>query len=181
MEIPNEKNAVNSAVPIIITHQVVKKMPKITRERKFAGFINGFASLAAEAIDLIQRHFWVEEKKVEDPGETRAVHYAIDVETDSLDEDAAHLVVSRVDPEVRPACGAHYQVVKMEPAESPGDGIIRLPDDPEDDGKSYHKPKFIANREGQQNYSRNKAPRLFDRNKPVELPDDDEDAPELRK
>jgi|SRR5581483_5683079 len=177
MDIPDDKNAVNSAVPIIITHQVVKKMPKITRERKFAGLLNGFRSLAAEAIDIIQRHFWIEEKKVEDPGETRAVHFAIDVETDALDEDGAHLVVSRVDPEVRPACGAHYQVVKMEPPDAPGDGIIRLPDDPDDDGTNYDKPKFIAQRP--ENFSRNKAPRLLDRNKPE--PDDDEEDPELRK
>lgn len=176
MEIPNDKNAVNSAVPIIITHQVVKKMPKITRERKFVGFVQGFKSLAAEAIDLVQKHFWAEERTVEDPGETRAVHYAIDIETDDLDDDEAHLRVTRVDPEVRPACGAHYQVVRMEPPEGPGDGIIRLPDGPEEDGTPA--PKFIAQRP--KNYSRNKAPRLHDRNK-SEPPEEDKNNKPVKK
>ena len=119
MELPeNGKNVIEgSSVPIVITHHTVKRAPKIEVSKKFVGIGAGIkrliTGLAIKAIETVDEAFWSEERTVLDKGDVRSVHYALDVETDETNPDTTAVIATKLDQD-RPACGAHYQVVRIE-------------------------------------------------------------------
>lgn len=117
-----------NAVPIVITHRTVKRAPQILRTKKFIGILEGLKTLVVKAIEVVEDSFWTEEREIKDMGESRVVHYALDIENDGTDSDSVHLVATRLDGNSRPACGAHFEVVRVDEPEKPDD-VIRLPSD----------------------------------------------------
>lgn len=116
----------NEAVPIIITHRTVTRMPKVNVKKRFVGIKDGLLNLAIKAIELVQENFWVEESDVEDKGESRVVHYAIDVEDDSMEPEKALLIATKLHGNDRPGCGAHFEVVKVLDEKPIDDSVIRM-------------------------------------------------------
>jgi hypothetical protein len=125
------------AVPIVITHRTVTKAPEIERKRRFVGFVEGLKSLAVKAIELIEETFWEEEREVKDLGASQVVHYAVDIfhETDGVNQFPAKLRVTQLPGTTRPACGAHFEVIKVaENNKVTPDEIIRVPDEVDEEG-----------------------------------------------
>lgn len=125
-----------NAVPIVITHRTVTKAPEIERKRKFVGLFEGLKTLAVKAIELVEETFWEEEREVKDLGESKVVHYAIDIfhETDGVNDYPARLRVTQLPGNTRPACGAHFEVIKVnEEQKSKAQEVIRLPEE-DDEG-----------------------------------------------
>lgn len=130
-----------NAVPIVITHRTVTKAPEIERKKKFVGFLEGFKTLIVKGIELIEESFWEEEREVKDLGESTVVHYAVDIfhETDGVNTFPANLRVTQLPGTTRPACGAHFEVIKVaEKNDVKPDEIIRIPtyDEDEDEGSN---------------------------------------------
>ena len=126
----------DNAVPIVITHRTVTKAPEIERVRKFVGLVQGFKSLVVKGIELIEESFWEEEREVKDLGESTVVHYAVDIfhETDGVNTFPAALRVTQLPGNTRPACGAHFEVIKVaEKREVVPDEVIRVPYEREED------------------------------------------------
>lgn len=125
-----------NAVPIVITHRTVTKAPEIERRKRFVGFFEGFKTLVVRAIEIVEESFWEEEREVKDLGESSVVHYAVDIfhETDGVNTFPAHLRVTQLPGTTRPACGAHFEVIKVaETNKVRSDEIIRIPNEPEED------------------------------------------------
>lgn len=124
-----------NAVPIVITHRTVTKAPEIARSRRFVGLWEGMKTLAVKAIEIIEESFWEEEREVLDLGESRVTHYAIDIfhETDGVNDYPARLRVTQLPGNTRPACGAHFEVIKVaEEKKSNAQEVIQLPNEEEE-------------------------------------------------
>jgi hypothetical protein len=120
----------DQAVPMIISYRVVKRAPQVESRRKFVGILQGLKSLVVKGIELAEEIFWEEERKVGDLGESTVVHYAIDIchETDGVNTFPATLRVTQLPGNSRPACGAHFEVIKVaEERKTINDEVIRVP------------------------------------------------------
>lgn len=142
----------DEAVPIIISHRLVTKPPQISITRNFIGIRKGLMRLALKTLEFIEQTFWEEVRDTLDPGESKVVHYAIDIEDDGMESEVSNVVATKLHGNDRPGCGLHLEVVKVIKQDNTSkDGVIRI-----SDGEDYDKPKF----EGKRNIQRNSAPNL---------------------
>lgn len=132
----------DQAVPMVISHRTLTKPPEILQKRKFVGLVQGLKTLLVKGIELIEESFWEEERTVSDLGESKVVHYALDIyhETDGVNNYPASLRVTQLPGTSRPACGAHFEVIKVEETKAEDklirpNEVIRLPkeSEPEDE------------------------------------------------
>jgi len=103
----------DAAVPIIITHRTVSKPPVIEHTKEFVGFKKGFTNLISKAKELIKESFWEEKREIKENGKTKIVHYAVDVADDDGFLETPSLIATKIEGESRPACGMHYEVIRV--------------------------------------------------------------------
>lgn len=125
------------AVPILISHTKVEREPKIKRTRQFVGLKQGLQNLLGSAVALVHESFWEIVPEVLDAGEMRSTHYAVQV-SDDPGAGSPELVVTRLDGQGRPGCGAHFEVVTVERPEDQ----LSEPTQPESSAKAVgRRPK----------------------------------------
>lgn len=148
----------SEAVPILITHRVIKRQPKVNVTRKFVGLVEGFRTLAVKAIDLIQESFWKDHREIVDPGDCKIVHYAIDVEDDGTDPEQGNLVATKISGTARPGFGAQFEVVRIADSKPVTDGVIRV-QNIEESESGQGKAKVVGERP-KPRLRQNEAPKL---------------------
>lgn len=100
------------AVPILISHTRVEREPTIKRTRQFVGFKQGVRNLLGAAASLLHESFWQIVPEVLDAGDVRSTHYAVQI-SDDPGSPGPELVVTRLDGQARPGCGAHFEVINV--------------------------------------------------------------------
>lgn len=109
--------------PIIISHRTIERMPKIRKVRTFLGLREGLKNLLVKSLDSIIESFWTEERIEEDPGKSRVVHYAFDVEDDGTEPDRVYLTGIKTSGESRSGAGMHFEVCRVL-EEQPKDDLV---------------------------------------------------------
>lgn len=119
------------AVPIMIAHRTVSEPPKVKRTRSFVGIKQGLSNLLSQAVGLIHESFWEVEEEVLDAGKSSVTNYAIQV-NDPPGAGEPELVVTRLDGEARPGCGAYFEVINVDMVQED----MRPPEHPDSKAKA---------------------------------------------
>ena len=106
------------SVPFVITYRKVLRRPKLVKTRQFVGVIQMMKNAMVRAITAVEELAFETETKVEDPGQSVAVHWAVDVEDpwDTTTGREKNLVAYRMLGD-KPSSGMHFEIFSMPPKE----------------------------------------------------------------
>ena len=106
-------------VPIVFSYRRVTKRPKIERTRRFVGLKRVFGTLVHRAIEWVEELAYEVQDEVMDAGREEAVHWALQVDDPWGPSAQSQLIVTRM-PD-RPACGANFEIIRIEEPQSQPD------------------------------------------------------------
>ena len=107
-----ELNGGPDVAPFVITYRKVFKRPKIELVRTFVGIRKFLSNLVGKAREVFEEIAYDEQKNVIDPGESKAVHWAINVRDPWDSAGEADLIAFQVTG-LRPPAGFHFEVVQV--------------------------------------------------------------------
>jgi len=110
-------------VPFVITYRKVLKRPKLARRRKFVGVFQMMRNALSRAIETVEDLAFETETEVIDPGQSVAVHWALDIEDpwDTTTGREKNLVAYRMLGD-KPPSGAHFEIFSMPSAPPSSEG-----------------------------------------------------------
>jgi len=126
-----ELNGGQEVAPFVITYRKVFKRPKIEIVRRFVGFGQLVKNAFAKAREIYDEIAYDVQKNVIDPGESKAVHWAVNVRDPWESAGEAEVIASQV-PGVRPPAGYHFEVIQIlegeqKPVIEPRNGVRAQP------------------------------------------------------
>lgn len=107
-----EMNGSQEVAPFVITYRKVFRRPKIEIQRRFVGVQQLVKNIFAKVRDLYDEVAFDVQKNVVDAGESKAVHWAVNVRDPWESGTEADLVAYQV-PGVRPPAGYHFEVIQI--------------------------------------------------------------------
>ena len=126
----------DKAAPIVFTYRRVLRRPTVEIEHRFVGFYRFLKNAVIKLHDLVDELAFEEKRNVTDPGESQAVHWALQVR-DPFDSEGTAEVVAFKTPGYRPSAGWHFEVFSMDegqpkpsPAEVHTNGTYRRSSSP---------------------------------------------------
>jgi hypothetical protein len=129
----------DAGVPFVITYRKFLKKPKLERRRRFVGPVQLARNILLKAIEFIDDVAYVTETTTVDPGQSVAVHWAVQIEDpwDVTPGREMGLVAFRMMNDM-PPCGAHFEIISPPPKEIPEpSGEFRPEDLQSDKGKIW--------------------------------------------
>lgn len=124
--------------PFVITYRQVFRRPKIEVVKRFVGFSKLVSNVVAKARELFDEVAFDVEKKILDPGESKAVHWAINVRDPFESGTEADLIASQI-PGTQPPAGYHFEVIQVIDKPAPKLTEPR-------NGTKFHTPSVAADR-----------------------------------
>lgn len=117
--------------PMVITYRQVFRRPQVAFARKFVGFKKLVANIRAKVKEVVEELAFDTERTVIDAGDSRAVHWAINVRDPWESSGEAELVAYQI-PGLKPPAGYHFEVVQImppapEPVAEPRNGVSHNP------------------------------------------------------
>lgn len=102
----------DGAVPFVVTYRKFKRKPKVKRTRRFVGFGQFVRNAIGMVASMIDDLAYTEETEVLDPGQSVAVHWAVQIEDPWNIEPGreASMVAYRMTGD-RPPCAAHFEFI----------------------------------------------------------------------
>jgi len=160
-----ELNGGPDVAPFVITYRKVFKRPKIEIVRSFVGFGQLFKNAVSKIKEIYEEIAYDVSKNVIDPGESKAVHWSVNVRDPWESSGEAEIVANQV-PGLRPPAGYHFEVIQILEGEQQKEPIMPR------NGVRSQPPSAVSERIKK---SMSEDARLY-RNDPA--PEDDKDADE---
>lgn len=101
-----------SSAPLVFTYKRVTKRPSYKQIRTFVGLRRLATNALTMVFDLLDDLCFDHEQATTDPGESTAVHWAVEVEDPWGINPSTNLVCTKI-PEVPDRVGAHYEISRL--------------------------------------------------------------------
>jgi hypothetical protein len=102
----------DKAAPIVFTYRRVLRRPQIEVEQRFVGLYQFVKNVVSKVGELLDELAFEEKRNVVDPGESQAVHWALQVR-DPFESTGTAEVVAFQTTGYRPPAGFHFEVISV--------------------------------------------------------------------